>query len=175
MGKPTTLTLLNGCYCFMKLSPSLIPSQSQTILFSKESTNPHWVFPIKKLIDITHTGSWHSCLLSSETLAPFLEFPGARPSVGFTRSWVRTQLKISPPDGCWGLQKQQVFWGQQVEQLIKAGVMLRFSSTVSVFKCAEWWYYRLLCGQGTAVTLRMPSDWNFLLKKNLSLKSVYPV
>lgn len=39
------------------------------------NTNPHCPFPIIKLVDISHMGSWHSCLRSSETLAPFLEFP----------------------------------------------------------------------------------------------------
>lgn len=122
----------------MILSAFWSPLQSQINPFSPKKLQIPLGISCQKLIDITHMRSWHSCLLSSETLAPFLEFPREWPSFSLQRVWV----KISQEVDCSDLEKQQVYWEEcRVSNKSQNDTWLpgsqRFLSSVCVYRCGR--------------------------------------
>lgn len=122
-----------------------------------QNTNPPCLFPIRGLIDITHTGSWHSCLLSPETLAPFLEFPREWPS--FTLLCFGWRHSPSQPADCSGLEKEKKKSRLNTEGCRPAASSRGFFSAIHG-AVAECWYFTLLYAQDTAVPSRMSPDWS---------------
>lgn len=114
------------------------------------STNPHCLFPIRGLIDITHTGSWHSCLSSSETPAPFLEFPREWPSLTLRCfGWRHVSWLADCGVGLGKEQKKEIHRrkdGLKSKGWGRAASSRAFSAAARV--------------RGTAVPSRTPSDWN---------------
>lgn len=62
---------------------------------TKKATNLHCLFPFIKMSDIANRGSWHSCLQSLETLAPFLEFPREWPPATLRHLGILTILRTA--------------------------------------------------------------------------------
>lgn len=148
------------------------PLQSQINPFSPKKLKIPVGISCQKLIDITHMGSWHSCLLSSETLAPFLEFPREWPSFSLQRVWV----KISQEVDCSDLEKQQVYWEEcrvsYKSQMILGCLVPNDSFHQFVYiDVEEWWYHRLLYEQDPAVPPRM-SDWNIKMSLKPAFKTL---
>lgn len=141
------MTLSHTIFTICSVTPLCISkttSKPNKLLFSKETTNPHCLFPIRKLIDITHMGSWHSCLLSSETLAPFLEFPREWPS--FTLRCLGWGHSSSQSVDCRGLEEQIVYGGQQLSSFLKSLFSGSCTSCGDTIGC--YMHKTQLCPQG---------------------------
>lgn len=120
------------------------------MLSQARNTNPHCLFPIRGLIDITHARSWHSCLSSSETPAPFLEFPRERPSLTLRCfGWRHSSGQLADCDVSGKEQKEEIARrkdGLKSEGWGRAASSRAFSAAARV--------------RNTAVPSRTPSDWN---------------
>lgn len=149
-----------GVFFFKQYAPPC-PSAFLKTSLKAQNTNPPCLFPIRGLIDITHTGSWHSCLLSPETLAPFLEFPREWPS--FTLWCFGWRHSPSQPADCSGPEEKKKKKKKKprlnTEGCRPAASSRAFFSAIHV-AVAECRYFTLLYAQDTAVPSRMSPDWS---------------